>query len=116
MSASRAAAAARRSRRDMSGVVRLPNVPMSYGVNCVSAMTIRMESIGTRSSSATAWVSEVRMFCPTSALPVKTAIRPSSPMCSQAPMSWGAAPPPKPPPRRPPGCCAAASGASRSSR
>ena len=43
ISASRAAAAVRRSRRDMSGVVRLPNVPMSNGVNCVSAMTMWIE-------------------------------------------------------------------------
>ena len=46
MSSSRAAAAARRSCGDMSGVVRLPNVPMSNGVNCVSAMTIWIDSIG----------------------------------------------------------------------
>ena len=39
INASRAAAAVRRRRRDMSGVVRLPNVPMSNGVSCVSAMT-----------------------------------------------------------------------------
>ena len=38
------------------------------------------------------------MFWPTSALPVKTLIWPSSPMCSHAPMSCGAAWPPPPPP------------------
>ena len=35
------------SRCDISGVVRLPNVPMSNGVNCVSAITRRIDS-GTR--------------------------------------------------------------------
>ena len=75
----------------MSGVVRLPKVPMSNGVSCVSAITIWIEPGATCSSSATAWVSDVRMFWPTSALPVKTLTLPSSPMCSHAPMSCGAA-------------------------
>ena len=54
----------------MVGVVRLPKVPMSNGVRSVSAITMWIEATGQCSSSATAWVSEVRMFWPTSALPV----------------------------------------------
>ena len=67
---SRAAAAVRRRRGDISGVVRLPNVPMSNGVNCVSAITSRIDSGAEWSSSATTCESDVRMFWPTSALPV----------------------------------------------
>ena len=39
ISASRAAAATLRSCANMSGVVRLPKVPASYGVSSVSAIT-----------------------------------------------------------------------------
>ena len=86
---SRAVAATLRSWTAMSGVVRLPKVPASKGVNSVSAMVKRIEPVGTRSSSATTCVSDVRMFCPTSALPVKMVTTPSSPMWSQAPISCG---------------------------
>ena len=58
----RAAAATFRSWRFIVGVVRLPNVPMSNGVFAVSAMTTVMVATGVFSSSATAWVSDVRMF------------------------------------------------------
>ena len=54
----------------MDGVVRLPKVPASYGVRAVSPMTSSMDESGTGSSSATCWVSEVRMSWPTSTLPV----------------------------------------------
>jgi len=47
-------------------------------------MTIETVSTDTRSSSAIACDSEVRAFWPTSTLPVKPVIEPSSPMCSQA--------------------------------
>ena len=40
------------------------------GVKSVSAMTSLIDDTGNRSSSATTWLSEVRMFCPTSTLPV----------------------------------------------
>ena len=43
----------RLSRRDMSGAVRLPNVPMSKGVRAVSPITTWTEFNGTCSSSAT---------------------------------------------------------------
>ena len=56
--------------RLMTGVVRLPNVPMSKGVRSVSPITSVMDEAGAWSSSATAWVSEVRISCPTSTLPV----------------------------------------------
>ena len=69
-SISRAAAAALRICGHMRGVVWLPNVPMSKGVSAVSPMTIRIEATGACSSSATACVSEVRAFWPTSTLPV----------------------------------------------
>ncbi len=49
---------------------------MSNGVSAVSAMTSVIAAIGTCSSSATACVSDVRMFCPTSILPVKTVTSP----------------------------------------
>ena len=61
------------------GIERLPNVPESYGVRAVSAITKRTQSTGTRNSSATPCVSAVRVFCPTSALPVNATILPSSP-------------------------------------
>ncbi len=70
ISSSRAAAATRRSCDAICGVVLLPNVPASYGVRAVSAMTRRMRSTGVCNSSATTWVSEVRMFWPISTLPV----------------------------------------------
>ncbi len=70
ISISRAAAAALRICGHMCGVVWLPTVPISKGVSAVSPITMRMEATGARSSSATAWVSEVRAFCPTSTLPV----------------------------------------------
>jgi hypothetical protein len=70
VSSSRAAAATLRSCAAMMGVVRLPKVPMSNGVTAVSAMTIVIDPMGTRSSSATTCESDVRMFWPTSALPV----------------------------------------------
>ncbi len=54
----------------MLGVVWLPNVPMSKGVRAVSAMIRVTDSIGTRSSSATACESDVRTFWPSSTLPV----------------------------------------------
>ena len=88
-SASRAAAATLRSWAAMIGVVRLPKVPMSKGVRSVSPMTRRIPPSGARSSSATTCVSSVRMFWPNSTLPVKTVMRPSSPMWSHAPMSLG---------------------------
>ncbi len=44
-----------------------------------------------RNSSATAWVREVRIFCPISTLPVNTVIAPVSEMCSHAPSSCGMA-------------------------
>ncbi len=71
---------------------------MSNGVTAVSAMTIVIDGIGTLSSSATTCDSEVRMFWPTSALPVKTLTRPSSPMWSQAETSAGMASPRRAPP------------------
>src|ERR1035438_8889300 len=40
--------------------------------------------MGAGSSSATAWVNDVRMFCPTSVLPVKKVIVPSVAICSHA--------------------------------
>ena len=85
----RAAAAAVCRRGAICGVVMLPKVPMSKGTRSVSAITILMEETGARSSSATAWVKEVRMFCPTSVLPVKTVTVPSSPMWIQALISAG---------------------------
>ena len=69
-SAARAAAAARRSCGAIVGVERLPKVPLSNGVRPVSAITRVIFSTGQRSSSATTCVSEVRMFWPTSTLPV----------------------------------------------
>ena len=54
----------------MVGVVRLPNVPISKGVSCVSPMTIWILSTPTNNSSATAWLNDVLMFCPTSTFPV----------------------------------------------
>ena len=71
------------------GVVRLPKVPMSKGVSSVSAMTMRTDANGTRSSSATDCVRDVRAFWPTSAFPVKAVTVPSSPMCSQEAISLG---------------------------
>ena len=50
----------------MVGVVRLPKVPMSNGVRSVSPMTMRITPGAARSSSATAAVSDVRAFWPTS--------------------------------------------------
>ena len=70
MSASRAAAAARRSRSPIAFVLWLPNVPASGGTSAVSAITTRMLLTGACNSSATACVSEVRMFCPISTFPV----------------------------------------------
>ncbi len=81
---SRAAAAARRICGHMRGVVWLPKVPWSNGVRSVSPITMRICAAGACSSSATACVSEVRAFCPTSTLPVYTVTAPSSLMCSQA--------------------------------
>ena len=66
----RAAAAALRSCGAIVGVVRLPKVPRSKGTRAVSPMTMRTDSGGRWSSSATAWASDVRMSCPTSTLPV----------------------------------------------
>src|ERR1017187_4596635 len=60
-------------------------------------MTKRTQAIGMRSSSATAAVSEVRAFCPTSTLPVYAVTMPSSPMCSQALTSWDTLPVPPTP-------------------
>ena len=113
ISVSRAAAATCFSCGAMVGVVRLPNVPMSKGVRSVSAITSLTDAMGVRNSSATACASEVRMFCPTSVLPVKTVMAPSSPMCSQAPMVCGIASPARP--RARPDSCAAA-GSSKASR
>ena len=70
MSSSRAVAATLRNWGAMAGEVRLPNVPASKGVKSVSAMTSSTCSTPERSSSATTWASEVRMFWPTSVLPV----------------------------------------------
>ncbi len=86
---SRAAAATRRNCGVIVGVVRLPNVPASNGVSAVSAVTIRTLSNGTRSSSAMVCAKAVRMFCPISALPVNPVMLPSSPICNQAPISFG---------------------------
>ena len=58
----RAADATRRSWAFMMGVVRLPRVPMSKGVRAVSPITSVTTPGPTCSSSATAWVSDVRMF------------------------------------------------------
>jgi hypothetical protein len=69
-SSSRAAAATRRSCGAIRGVVPLPKVPASNGTRSVSAITSRTASTGERSSSATTWLSDVRMFCPISTLPV----------------------------------------------
>ena len=88
-SKSRAATAMLRSCGAMVGVVRLPKVPMSHGTRSVSPMIMVMESKGTRSSSATACASEVRMFWPTSTLPVKTFTWPSASIWIQALMSVG---------------------------
>ncbi len=66
----RAAAAARRICGTICGVVMLPKVPMSNGVRSVSPITISTADIGAPNSSATACVSDVREFCPTSTLPV----------------------------------------------
>ena len=87
ISISRAVAAAFASCGAIRGVVCDPNVPASYGVLSVSAITIVMEAIGTRSSSATVCDSDVRMFWPISTLPVETWTRPASSMCSHAAMS-----------------------------
>jgi hypothetical protein len=97
ISVSRAAAATLRNCKFISGVVRLPNVPRSYGVSVVSPITIRIALAGTRNSSATVWLRDVRMFCPTSTLPVYTVTLPSSPICSQAPISLGSDGPCAPP-------------------
>ena len=70
ISISRAVAAALRICGHMRGVVWLPKVPISKGVSAVSPITRRMEETGACSSSAAAWVSDVRAFCPTSTLPV----------------------------------------------
>ena len=112
-SASRAACATLRNCAPMTGVVRLPKVPMSKGVSAVSAMTIVMAETATRSSSATACASEVRMFWPISVLPVYTVTRPSSPTCSQAETSPGSA---SPPPRREPDSWARAEGTTKATR
>ena len=95
-SCSRAVAAAARSCGPIVGVVRLPNVPASQGVRSVSPITMRTDSSGTRSSSATCCASDVRMFCPISTLPVKAVTAPSETMCSHAPTSFGSS-------RAPPG-------------
>src|SRR4028118_1751692 len=50
-------------------------------------MIILIEEMGTRNSSATTCDNEVRMFWPTSTLPVKTLTVPSSPICIHAP-TW----------------------------
>ena len=89
MTRSRQAEATRRNCKFICGVVRLPKVPMSKGVFSVSAMTSWIEPRGARNSSATACVSEVRIFCPTSAFPVNTVTAPFSLRCSQAPISAG---------------------------
>ena len=47
-----------------------PNVPWSKGTRSVSAITSDTRSSGTRSSSAIACASEVRMFWPISVFPV----------------------------------------------
>ena len=73
-SSSRAAAATRRSCAFMSASSGCRTCPCRTAFAAVSAMTSVIEAIGTCSSSATACVSDVRMFCPTSILPVKTVI------------------------------------------
>ncbi len=75
-----AAAHALRTCGTVEGVVRLPDVPPSFGTSEVSAITRRIFPIGTRSSSAAAIVSCVREPCPTSTLPVRTVMAPSTPM------------------------------------
>ena len=98
MSISRAVAAARASCRPIRGVLCDPNVPASYGVRSVSAITIEIAPSGSRSSSATACASDVRMFWPISVLPVYAVTRPCSSMCSQAarldvsPRAWAPRP------------------------
>jgi hypothetical protein len=110
----RAAAAARRTSGAMNGVVRLPKVPMSKGVRAVSAMSMVTLAGATRSSSATAWVSDVRMFCPSSALPVKAVTAPSSPTWIHAAISSGGSSAPAPP-RRPDSCPGASAATATSS-
>jgi hypothetical protein len=67
---SRAEAAARASCGAIRGVDSDPNVPWSNGTRSVSAITSDTRSSGTRSSSAIACASDVRMFWPISVLPV----------------------------------------------
>src|ERR1017187_3108717 len=55
-------------------------------------------SMGADSSSATACVNDVRMFFPTSVLPVKKVIVPSGAICSHASRLVGRGWPPAPPP------------------
>ena len=59
--------------------MRLPAVVPSFGTMSVSAITILMRSIGTFSSSAAANASSVRGPCPSSILPVRIVMEPSSP-------------------------------------
>ena len=70
MSSSRADAPARRSCIPICGVDRLPKVPWSNGVEVGVAHHERIDSTGARSSSATCCVSDVRIPCPNSTLPV----------------------------------------------
>ncbi len=81
---SRAVAAARRTAGTVEGVVRLPAVLPSSGTRAVSAITRRIRSTATRSSSAAACVSCAREPWPSSTLPVITVIVPSLLMWSRA--------------------------------
>ena len=71
--------------RDVAGVLRLPAVMPSSGTRSVSAMMRRIRSIGTRSSSAAAWVSSARAPWPPSTLPVSAVMVPSALEVQRAP-------------------------------
>ena len=74
VNSSRAAAAPCRTAGTVLGVVRLPAVMPSSGTRAVSAITNRILSALTRSSSAAAWVNWARGPWPSSTLPVITVI------------------------------------------
>ena len=80
-----AAAIVRRLRPHRAAWSGCRRCPCRRESRSVSPMTMVMASNGTVSSSATCCASEVRMFWPTSTLPVKTLTWPSAAMCSQAP-------------------------------
>src|SRR5439155_25723766 len=68
-----------------SGIVRLPNVPSSYGQTSVSAVTRRIAATSSPTAAPTIDARADEMFWPISTLPVKAVAVPSEPTCSQVP-------------------------------